>query len=129
MTVGQDGQLHKVICKRCKQVLQDGINPPVEKLCMDCIRKSYPAAPGGLRDANGKRLGEDKPKEKVCKVRREMVNYQPKGQKYPTVMVVFYLEDFFNRKFEFGLTFEQIEDIYEVMNKMNTENHRIIDEK
>jgi hypothetical protein len=126
MTVGQDGQLHKVICKRCKTVLQDGINPPVKKLCMDCVRKTYPAAPGGLRDPNGKRIGQEKPHEEKISIETEMYTLEPEDETKETIVIIhFKIWDYFKDLIaEFTVNYDQMTEMYNEMTKLHLEHNK-----
>lgn len=119
---------HTIICKNCRKVLERGINPPIYKMCIECVRKTTPAAPGGLRGANGKRLGEKpKPKEMKISIETEMYTLEPEDPEKETLVVMrFVVSNYFkNKLLNFEATFEEVTMWYEEMSKIHAKyNHK-----
>ena len=123
--------MKKIICSDCEKLIQDGDDPPEFKKCIKCVVEKTPAADlSKIVDRSGRTFESQRPKpKKKCSVKQGFDNFYRDGAKYPTPIALFAVTDYEKRnQLDFGLDFDQVKELYEVMCEMKVQNKKLVDE-
>ena len=123
--------MRKVICTECERLIEGDEDPAEFKKCIDCVLRTTPAADmSKIVDHNRRTFESQMPKKtKSHQVKQAFDNFYRPGEKYPTPIALMVITDYEkNHRFDFGLDFDQVEEIYKTMCEMKRQNKKQIDE-